>query len=156
MLSTASAAPSPKYSGYRLCDRYPELPSMTFVYVDPPAVTLTIAPSPSAVRRGPGELHLEVAHPRLLGQVADEHHRRRVELVGDDVEVAVAVDVEDDGRARAARAPHGHAPRRPGRVRMALVLARCVQLEPRRRQAALPRLDPEHELRVDESLARGR
>ena len=41
----------------------------------------------------------------------------------------------------------------PGGVGMALVLARGVQLEPRRGEAAAARLDAEHELRVDEPLA---
>jgi hypothetical protein len=33
---------------------------------------------------------------RLLGQVTDQNHWRGIELVGDNIEVAVTVDVEDD------------------------------------------------------------
>src|SRR3712207_7807132 len=41
---------------------------------------------PVPVRRRSGERHFQVPHLRLRRQVAHEHHRPRVELVGDDVE----------------------------------------------------------------------
>src|SRR5262249_12480809 len=48
-----------------------------------------------AVGRGPDEDDLEPVDRLLLREVADENLRRGVELVGHDVEVSVAVDVED-------------------------------------------------------------
>src|SRR6185437_11523307 len=45
-------------------------------------------------------------HGVSLGEVAEEYLRPRVELVGDDVQVAVPIQVEQDGGAAGARGQH--------------------------------------------------
>src|ERR1043166_5690719 len=49
-------------------------------------------------------------HGVSLGEVAEEYLRPRVELVGDDVQVAVPVQVEQDRGAASARGHHGQFP----------------------------------------------
>ena len=92
---------------------------------------------------------------RRCGQVADEHLRRGIELVGDDVEVAVAVEVEDDRRAAAERRHHGDLPGSArGRDRVPSPSVQTVEVEPGRvRPAAAARLDAEQELAVEKLLA---
>src|SRR5256712_9539469 len=49
-------------------------------------------------------------HGASLGEVVEEYLRPRVELVGDDVQVAVPVQVEQDRGAAGARGHHGQFP----------------------------------------------
>src|SRR5438034_8856786 len=49
-------------------------------------------------------------HGASLGEVAEKYLRRRVQLVGDDVQVAVPVQVEQDRGATGARGHHGQVP----------------------------------------------
>src|SRR6185295_7683049 len=62
-------------------------------------------------------------------------------------------DVEDRGRPGGTSPPDRETAGRARRVAMILVLARGVELEPGRGDAAASRLDAEHEFRVDERLA---
>ncbi len=86
-------------------------------------------------------------------EVAHQHHRPGAELVRHDVQVAIVVDVEDDGRSRTARADDGDAAREACGVFVVAVATGGVELEPGRRQAARARFDAEQELGVDEPLA---
>src|SRR3989442_13979690 len=49
-------------------------------------------------------------HGASLGEVAEKYLRPRVELVGDDVQVAVPIQVEQDRGAAGARGHHGQFP----------------------------------------------
>ena len=62
--------------------------SFTVIAKLKPGVSLTAA-----------QADLEVTKPGLpLAQVTDEHHGRRVEVVGDNVQIAVVVEVKDHRR----------------------------------------------------------
>ena len=61
MLSTDSAPPRPKYSGETLCDRYPEFPSSTFIYVVPAALTFTDGIFIAGACQGPKDIPDTVA-----------------------------------------------------------------------------------------------
>src|SRR5881397_1795168 len=63
-----------------------------------------------AVRPRAAQPHCDGVDAVPLSEVADEHLRRRVERIGDDVQVAVTIEVEHDRGARAERAHHGEAP----------------------------------------------
>ena len=103
----ARLAPSPNQRGSELCDRYPDLPSCALVWVrsalgadrdhraQPVAVGAICRPA-SRRRGAPTEA--------CLGEIADEDLRPIVELVGHDVEVAVAVEVEHHRRPAALAA----------------------------------------------------
>src|SRR2546430_11189521 len=49
-------------------------------------------------------------HGASLGEVAEKYLRPRVELVGDDVQVAVPIQVEQDRGAAGTRGHHGQFP----------------------------------------------
>src|SRR5882724_542474 len=65
---------------------------------------------PFAVRPRPAYPDLEEVDGVSLGEVAEEYLRPRVELVGDDVQVAVPVQVEQDRGAAGARGHHRQLP----------------------------------------------
>ena len=112
---------------------------------------------PVAVRRGAGEHHLEPVNRAALREVADQHLRRRIEVVGDDVEVAVVVEIEHRRRAAAERRHHHDLSRLPAAEIGAESFLQAVELEPRRvRPAAAARLDAEQELGVAGTSRRGR
>src|SRR2546423_8865728 len=107
-----------------------------------------------AVRCGPREGYAGSVDRAPLRKIADEHLRRRVEVVGDDVQIAVAVEIEDRRRAAAERRHHADRARLAAAEILADPFLQAVEVEPRRvRAAAAPRLDPEHELGVGEPLA---
>src|SRR5438445_12832635 len=100
-------------------------------------------------------------HGASLGEVAEKYLRPRVELVGDDVQVAVPVQVEQDRGAAGARGHHGQFPggvKSTHRFDPARLLARgaeelpavrsvAVEREPELiRDAVRSRLDAEQEL----------
>src|SRR5207249_9139812 len=103
-----------------------------------------------------------------LGEVADEHLGRPVELVGHDVEITVTVQIEQDGGARAERAHHGEAAGgvratpESGSARLGagpthrspVVASRTIEAAPDVRRCTLRTgLDPEHEFAGDEVAA---
>src|SRR5215471_7716241 len=91
----------------------------------------------------------------LLCKIGDEDLRRGAELIGDDVEVAVVIDVEGDGGAR----PHVAEDRDRAGFAAADRTARAfrgaaVDVEPGDRGLSpAPRLDPKEKFRVEELLA---
>ena len=104
--------------------------------------------------------NLEKVDATSRREIADQHLRPTVELVGDDIEITVAVQVECDRGARAERAHHGQVaggvhpagPRHRLRMGtgategMARVRAVALEREPDLLcDAARPRLDPKHE-----------
>ncbi|HVS12359.1 MAG TPA: hypothetical protein VMV46_00405 [Thermoanaerobaculia bacterium] len=112
---------------------------------------------PVAIGAAAGELDRQGPDLTPLRQVADQNLGAVVELAGDDVEVAVAVEVEDHRGPRAHRTGHRHLASAAGELaeRVAGVGATAVDGEDRRmRAAAGPRLAAENELGAAEGLSR--
>src|SRR3989449_8852949 len=79
-------------------------------------------------------------HGASLGEVAEKYLRPRVELVGDDVQVAVPIQVEQDRGAAGARGHHGQFPggvKSTSRFDTARLLARGAEELPAVRSVAV-------------------
>src|SRR2546425_361772 len=69
---------------------------------------------PLSVGAGTAQPDLEEVDVTPLGEIADQNLGRRVELVGHDIEIAVPIEIEGDGRTRAERPGNGHTARAGG------------------------------------------
>ena len=58
--------------------------------------------------------------PPLLGEVTDQHHRRSIEFVSDNIEIAVVIKIDDDRRTRPARGPNRDILWSTGKTRQAI------------------------------------
>ena len=99
--------------------------------------------------------HLQEAHRRALGKIAQEHLRRVIPLIGHQVEVPIAVHVESHRRARTCRAHHLNFARAAPGQRMTPILGqRRIEHERLPQHRISPaRLQAQHRLRIHEALA---
>src|SRR4029453_8164828 len=96
----------------------------------PPAVPPPRGAEAVPIRLPAGKADLQEMDLPLLRQVAHEDLGLGVELLGDDVQVAVPVEVEDHRGAAAQSAGEGNAAASPLAQRMCLVLSRASEGEP--------------------------